>query len=102
MKSKQQIYAELLQYGIVFIRNNSKNAMACHIVADFLHNIPICMLNAHFDEDDFYFLNFDVPEYVAHCKHMHISTNPNLLAFVDELRAIMPDALRARLKEARS
>jgi hypothetical protein len=98
MKSKQQIYAEILRRGILFIRNLSADAAACHTIADLLHNIPQYILDENFEDTDFYFLNVEVSSYVNYCRHLNISADPTLLSLAEELCEIVPEELKSKLK----
>ena len=37
MKSKRQIYSEMLRWGLLAIRRRYNESVYCHIIADFLH-----------------------------------------------------------------
>jgi hypothetical protein len=94
--SKRHIYAQILQQGLLCIRNQSEQAAQCHTIADLLHNVPQYILHEDFQEGDFYFLNFEVGSYVAYCHHLNISPDPTLLSLAEQLREIVPEELKAK------
>ena len=101
MKSKCQIYAEILHFGIVSIRSHRKDAAYCHNVADLLHNIPYHLLENDFNDLDFFFLNIEVSCYARRCQYENISPDSTLLALAEELRGIVPEDLKSKRQPSR-
>lgn len=100
-RSKQQVYAEMLNHGLLRIRNGTTDpamhALTCHTVADLLHNVPMNMLHEGFDDLDFYFLNIEVRSYIRYCEHLHVPPEAILLSLADELRGLIPQELKPKL-----
>lgn len=99
MRTKHQIYAEILQHGLLLIRSHSSEQPTCLVTADFLHNIPQYILREEFDDLDFFFLNIEVGSYVSYCENLKVPVDAVLLSLVDELRKIVLEDVQTKLKQ---
>ena|SRR5579883_386452 len=98
MKLKQQIYAEILREGILYIRNKSKDAAVCFTIADLLHNIPTNIASENFGEADLYFINIEASSYLTSCKQWKTTPNQRILILIEKLRRAVPEEMQAQIK----
>jgi hypothetical protein len=47
MRSRFEIYCDIIYWGLLNIRNNSDNPKRCHAEADHLHNLPALLRQFH-------------------------------------------------------
>ena len=94
-KSKQQVYAEMLQHGLLAIRHQAADSkmhlLRCYTIADFLHNVPLNILQDDFADPDLYFLNIEVKSYVSYCEHLGIPPDTTLITLAEESRGLVPE-----------
>lgn len=96
-RSKQQIYSDMLYYGLLYVRNKSEDTEGCAAIADLLHNVPRYILSETFTEDDLYFLNVEVKGYIAYSRLKGFTPDESLLSLSVELRQAVPLMMRFKL-----
>ena len=99
MRTKTEIYLDILYNGIIYIRLNAANHDYCFVTSDLLHNIPVTLqLSPDFDKRDLYFLNLEMPCYFGAADGKGLTPEPRLVHLAKELHGAVPDAMRTLLK----
>jgi hypothetical protein len=88
MRTRFEIYCDILTLGLLAIRNNASDSEWCHAVADHLHNLP--ELLRHFDKEELhqYYWEAMRPSFIR-------SSKPERLWRFQQLWAELEEATRA-------
>lgn len=105
MSRKQEIYKEMLRWGLPHLRNVLAQGVwqrlqdrSCLLEAQLLHSLPNTILEEQFVEGDLWFLNHDARAYLAECSPA-ISPNYQVHAQgIRELFTLVPPEAREKLK----
>ncbi len=107
MSRKQEIYRELLMFGLPYLRTvrslrwwQSKRRLALYEEAEFLHNLYVSILEPEFVEHDLWFLNHQARRYLADADPRHAVCFEHHRRLIQELVSLVPERLRARLEWA--
>ena len=87
MRSRFEIYCDIMYWGLLNIRNHADNAESCFAEADHLHNIPELLRNL--DNEDLHRYYWDVmrPSFIS-------QSSPESLGRFQELWAELEEASR--------
>lgn len=86
MKSRQEIYLEILYKGLVQIRSAARagDAAQCNVDADHLHNIPALLKNLDKEELHDYYWRAMRPSYIQMSKPEYAKTFEQLWQELEE------------------
>jgi hypothetical protein len=105
MSRKQEIYKEMLRWGIPYLRDQQARGawqrmkdQASLFEAQLLHSLPDSILVADFNENDIWFLNHHAKDYLVGC-NAEISRNYELnRKLIRELFALVPESQRGQME----
>ena len=104
MSRKQEIYRELLQFGLPSFRAvrhlrwwQRARRQALYVEAEFLHNLYVTILEPEFVEHDIWFLNNQARWFLSHTDPKHVACYHHHERLIQELFALVPDGLREKL-----
>jgi hypothetical protein len=107
MSRKQEIYKEMLRWGLPHIRDvQAKGTLArlgdrsCLLEAQLLHSLPDSILLSEFTDNDLWFLNHHARDYLQQCSPQISRNYPYHLQLIRELFTLVPEAQRGALKWA--
>lgn len=68
MRSRYEVYCDILNWGLLNIRNYADDSERCYAVADHLHNLPELLRN--FDNEDLHKFYWDItrPSFISHSR----------------------------------
>jgi hypothetical protein len=105
MSRKQEIYRELLQFGLPYLRGvrhlrswQAAHRRALYEEAEFLHNLPVSILEPEFVEHDVWFLNHQARRFLADADPRHAAPYYHHRGLIRELFALVPEPLRGKLE----
>jgi hypothetical protein len=104
MSRKQEIYRELLQFGLPSLRAvrhlrwwQKARREALYVEAEFLHNLYVTILEPEFVDHDIWFLNHQASWFVTHADPKQVACYYHHERLIKELFALVPDRLRDKL-----
>jgi hypothetical protein len=105
MSRKQEIYKEMLRWGIPYIRDvQAKGALqrmgdrSCLLEAQLLHTLPNSILEEGFGDNDLWFLNHHARTYLKECS-ASVSRNYDChKKLIQELFTLVPPEQRGQLQ----
>jgi hypothetical protein len=107
MSRKQEIYRELLQFGLPYLRSvqslrwwQTARRQALYAEAEFLHNLSVSILEPEFGSHDIWFLNHQARWFFAHADPWHAPCYEHHRRLIRELFALVPKPLRDKLEWA--
>ena len=102
MSRKQKLYVEILWRALPYIRGMSQAGLwrrirdrSAYEEAEFIHNLPVSILEPEFTEHDIWFLNHQARFYVTQSGSPHVATH---LPYIAELFRLVPDEVRPKLE----
>ncbi len=107
MSRKQEIYRELLRFGLPYLRSvwslrwwERARRRALYEEAEFLHNLGVSILDPEFGDHDLWFLNHQARRFLEHADPRHAPCCEHHRRLVRELFALVPEPLRHNLEWA--
>jgi hypothetical protein len=104
MSRKQEIYRELLQFGLPWLRGvrslrwwQSARRQAFYEEAEFLHNLYVSIPEPEFVNHDIWFLNHRARLFLTDADPKHIPCYDHHLCLIRELFALVPERLKGKL-----
>lgn len=115
MSRKQEIYRDLLWWGLPYIRNGlsivrfapwwrvmvwsqKSSAESYYQIAEFLHNLPVSILTEEFNEHDIWFLNNHVKQFLAKVNSHDCYLYERYCNVIKELFSLVPGDMRDQLE----
>jgi hypothetical protein len=105
MSRKQEIYRELLQFGLPYLRGvrhlrwwQTARRQALYEEAEFLHNLYVTILEPEFVDHDIWFLNHQARWFLTHADPGHAANYYHHRGLIRELFALVPEPLRDKLE----
>jgi hypothetical protein len=105
MSRKQEIFKEMLRWGIPFIRDQQAkgawhrmNDRASFLEAQLLHSLPNSLLDEDFTENDLWFLNQHARAYLKECSPSLSRNYAFHQQMITELFTLVPPAWHAKLQ----
>lgn len=105
MGRKQEIYRELLQFGLPHLRAirtlrwwQAARRRALYEEAEFLHSLHVSILEPEFVDHDFWFLNHQARSFLEHADPRHAACYDQHRRLIRELFALVPEQLRTKLE----
>lgn len=107
MSRKQDIYRELLQFGLPYLRSlrslrwwEKRRRQALSEEAEFLHNLHVSILEPEFMDHDIWFLNHQARSFLAHAEPRYAPCYEHHGRLIRELFTLVPEPLRHKLEWA--
>ncbi len=104
MSRKQEIYRELLQFGLPSLRGvrhlrwwQRARRESLYVEAEFLHNLYVSILEPEFLDHDIWFLNHQARWFLTHANPRQAACYYHHRSLIQELFALVPDQLRDKL-----
>jgi hypothetical protein len=104
MSRKQEIYRELLQFGLPWLRGvrslrwwQSTRRQAFYEKAEFLHNLYVSILEPEFEHHDIWFLNHQARLFLMDADPKHTACYYHHLGLIRELFTLVPVGLKGKL-----
>jgi hypothetical protein len=104
MSRKQEIYRELLQFGLPSLRGvrhlrcwQTARRQALYVEAEFLHNLYVTILEPEFVDHDIWFLNHQARWFLTQADPRHVASYHHHRGLIGELFALVPERLRDKL-----
>src|SRR6516164_5962639 len=104
MSRKQEIYRELLQFGLPSLRAvrhlrwwQKSRREALYVEAELLHNLYATILEPEFVEHDIWFLNHQANWFLTHADPKHVASYYHHEHLIQELFTLVPKRLRDKL-----
>lgn len=105
MSRKQEIYKEMLRWGVPYIRDVlAKGAWerlrdrSCLLEAQLLHSLPNSILDEGFTDNDLWFLNHHARAYLQECSPALSRNYECHQRLIAELFTLVPADLRGKLQ----
>lgn len=101
---KKEIYVEMLEWALPYIRNvqsqsaiRKANDKSCYYEVELVHNLPSKVLIENFTESDIHFLNYQAKFYYDNCNE---DISPNYWGHIERIKKLfklVPDELKNKL-----
>ncbi len=105
MSRKQEIYRDLLSFGLPFLRTvrglrwwQSARRWGLYEEAEFLHNLFVSILEPEFTAHDVWFLNHQARVFLRDANPRHVACYYHHEELIRELFTLVPDPMRAKLQ----
>jgi hypothetical protein len=105
MSRKQEIYRELLQFGLPSLRGvrhlrwwQKSRRQALYVEAEFLHNLFVTILEPEFVDHDIWFLNYQARWFLTHADPKQAACYYHHRGLIQELFTLVPEGLRSKLE----
>ena len=103
MRTKNEIYTELLKAALPIIRNAltrkivfGKLRFEAYELSQLIHSLPVNILDEQFDDHDIWFLNEHARDYCQSAQNT--GTFPSVKELIKELFVLVPDDQKSKLE----
>jgi hypothetical protein len=97
VRTKTEIYCQILRYGLLSIRSYCDRHDIVFLLSDLLHNIPDHILMTDTYDMDEFFLNIEVRSYISACERLNRRPNAEIIALAQELYNLLREDWQSKI-----